>query len=208
MSRLIWSVLFAAGVGSAGAAETINLPPPHTEGGMPLMQAFQERHSSREFAPRELPLATISDLLWAAAGVNRPGTGKRTAPSARDSREIAIYVIGATGAHVYEPTAHALQPVVEGDLRAYAGVQDFVARAPLNLVYVADLSRLDASEENKRLYAAADAGVIAENVYLYCASAGLATVVRASIDRPALAAALKLAPNQQVVLAQTVGYPK
>lgn len=123
-------------------------------------------------------------------------------------REIIVYVVTAAGAHVFDPDAHALRRVVAGDVRALTGTQDFVAQAPLNLVYVADLGRMDASEENKRLYSAADAGFIAQNVYLFCASAGLATVVRGNIDRHALAAALRLSPQQQIILAQTVGYPQ
>ncbi|TCJ12332.1 SagB/ThcOx family dehydrogenase [Parasulfuritortus cantonensis] len=208
MTRLLWPVLLAAGIGSAGAADPLILPAPHLQGGMPLMEALKARHSTRAFATRALPPALLSDLLWAAAGINRADSGKRTAPSARDAREIAVYVVTARAAYLYEPAGHRLRPVVEGDLRGRTGSQDFVATAPVNLVYVADPGRLDADPASRALYAGADAGVIAENVYLFCASAGLATVVRGSVDRPALAAALRLAPGQEVVLAQTVGYPE
>jgi SagB-type dehydrogenase family enzyme len=192
----------------AGSAPLVRLPPPQTVGGKPLMQALKERHSTRDFNPRPLPAQVLSDLLWAADGVNRPDSGKRTAPSARDWREIDIYVAMADGTYVYEPEGHALRQVAARDLRALTGTQDFVAKAPTNLVYVANLDRMDgASPEQKALYAAADTGFIAQNVYLFCASAGLATVVRGSIDRDALQRALGLGPQQRIILAQTVGYP-
>ncbi|MGE5027514.1 MAG: SagB/ThcOx family dehydrogenase [Betaproteobacteria bacterium] len=192
----------------AGDPELIKLPPPQTEGGMPLTQALKTRHSSREFSPRALPMQVLSDLLWAADGINRPESGKRTAPSARDMREISVYLFTADGAYLFDPDAHALRRVSARDLRMLTGTQDFVGAAPLNLVYVADLGRMDTSEENKSFYSAADTGFIAQNVYLFCASAGLATVVRGSVDRAALATALGLPPQRQVILAQTVGYPK
>lgn len=186
----------------------VRLPPPQTEGGKPLMQALKERHSAREFSTEALPPQVLSNLLWAAAGVNRPESGKRTAPSARDWREIDVYVATVEGMYRYDAKAHALQLIVARDVRALTGVQDFVATAPLNLVYVASLDRMeDASAEQKEFYAAADAGFIAQNVYLYCASENLAVVVRGSIDRDALAKALGLAPHQRIILAQTVGYP-
>jgi SagB-type dehydrogenase family enzyme len=172
------------------------------------MQALKERHSTREFSTRALPPQLLSDLLWAASGVNRPDSGKRTAPSARDWREIDVYVVMAEGAYRYDSPTHTLKRVVSGDLRKLTGVQDFVATAPLNLVYVADRDRMsDAGAEQKVLYSAADTGFIAQNVYLFCASEGLATVVRGSVDRDALSVALGLGSHQQIILAQTVGYP-
>lgn len=193
----------------AKEGSVIKLPSPQTSGGMPLMQALKERHSAREFSNKPIPDAVLSNLLWAAAGVNRPATGQRTAPSARDWREIDIYVVTATAVSRYDPEMHSLHTVLTRDVRAVTGTQDFVATAPLNLVYVADLRRMGgASAESQNLYAAADTGFIAQNVYLYCASAGLATVVRGSVDRQALAVALELAPQQQIMLAQSVGYPR
>ena len=175
---------------------------------MTLMQALQARHSTREFASQPLPAQTLSDLLWAAGGVNRPGTGKRTAPSARDWREIDVYVVTARGVHLYLPQTHALRRVLDRDVRATTGRQDFPGTAPLNLVYVANYQRMtDADAEQKAFYAAADTGFMAQNVYLYCASAGLAVVVRGLVDREALAAALGLKRHQRVILSQTVGYP-
>jgi SagB-type dehydrogenase family enzyme len=193
-----------AGAGDAGES----LPPPRMEGGMPLMQALKARHSTREFSAEPLAAQTLSDLLWAAGGVNRPESGKRTAPSARDWREIEIYVVTARGVHVYMPETHALRRVLDRDVRASTGRQDFPGEAPLNLVYVANTRRMaDADEEQKAFYAAADTAFMAQNVYLFCASAGLGAVVRGAVDREALAVALGLGPHQRITLAQTVGYP-
>ncbi|HBU30131.1 MAG: nitroreductase [Thiobacillus sp. GWE1_62_9] len=196
------------GTGLAQDTGEIRLPPPETAGGMSLMQALQARHSTREFAGRALPPQELSNLLWAANGVNRPQSGQRTAPTAHDWREIDVYVTTADGAYRYDPPSHALIKVADGDLRPLAGVQDFVATVPVNLVYVADLERMSgAGAEDKAFYSATDAGFIAQNVYLYCASAGLAAVVRGLIDRDALGAALGLKKHQRIILAQSVGYP-
>lgn len=209
----IWhvaGVLMMSMMGSAGAQDvgTIRLPPPEKAEGMPLMQALQARHSTREFAGKPLPPQVLANLLWAASGVNRPGTGQRTAPSAHDWREIDVYAVTADGAYRYDAPTHRLLKVAAGDLRPLTGVQDFVASAPLNLVYVADLDRMSgASAADKAFYSAADTGFIAQNVYLYCASVSLAVVVRGLLDREALGAALGLGPQQRITLAQTVGYP-
>jgi SagB-type dehydrogenase family enzyme len=211
MRSLIWFFMLLIGItggAMAGGSELIRLPPPQTQGGMPLMEALKARHSTREFSSRPLPLQVLSDLLWAANGVSRPESGKRTAPSAKDMREISVYLATADGAYLFAPDTHTLQRVVTRDIRSLTGTQEFVGQAPLNLVYVADLGRMDTSEENKRFYSATDTGFIAQNVYLFCASAGLATVVRGSVEREALAAALGLAPHQQITLAQSVGYPR
>jgi len=202
-SLLLWSV--AALAGSPGA---ISLPKPDTKGGVPLMQALSQRQSAREFSPAILSPETLSNLLWAAYGVNRPD-GRRTAPSASNRQSVDIYAVTADGAYLYDAKAHRLDPVVAGDLRALTGRQAFVAEAPLNLVYVADYARFtNTSDDDKLLYSAAETGFIGQNVYLYCASEGLATVIRAMIDRPALAKALKLRPGQKIILSQTVGRPK
>jgi SagB-type dehydrogenase family enzyme len=188
--------------------QPVQLPEPRTDGGRPLMQVLKERKSVRTFSSRELSDQILSDLLWAAFGVNRPD-GKRTAPSAMNRQEIEIYVVTAKGTWLYDAKAQSLKPVAAGDLRSLAGTQEWVKDAPLNLVYVADTARMDGdNDEAKTLYSGADTGFIAQNVYLYCASEGLGTVVRASVDRPALAKALGLRPEQRIILAQTVGYPK
>jgi SagB-type dehydrogenase family enzyme len=188
--------------------ELLVLPPPQEHGGMPLLEALKQRRSRREFSRQELPLALLSGLLWAAFGINRPETSGRTAPSAHDWEEIDVYAATAQGLYVYRPREHALQKRLDADLRASTGLQEFVAEAPLDLVYVADLSRMhQASAEEKARYAGPDAGFIAQNVYLFCAAEGLATVVRGWLDRPRLARAMGLGPQQQIILAQTVGYP-
>ena len=148
-------------------------------------------------------------MLWAAFGVNRPDSGKRTAPSAMNWQEIDIYVATVDGLYLYDAKRHALKPVLAEDIRALTGGQPFVREAPVNLVYVADFSRMGkAKADDKLFYSAADTGFISQNVYLYCASEGLATVVRGSIDRPDLAKVMRLRPDQRVVLAQSVGYPQ
>ena len=186
----------------------LQLPPPHTPRNTPLIEALKLRKSSREFSEKQLSLVLLSSLLWSAFGINRPDSRKRTAPSARNWQEIEVYAVLAEGVYLYAAAAHTLQRTVAGDLRVLTGIQDFVGRAPLNLVYVANLTRMtDASAEDKTFYLAADTGFVAQNVYLVCAAEGLATVVRGLIDRKALAAAMALRTDQRIVLAQTVGYP-
>jgi SagB-type dehydrogenase family enzyme len=190
------------------ARATIKLPAPDKRGGLPLMQALARRRSSRDFQRKPLPLPVLSSLLWAAFGVNRRGGG-RTAPSALDAQEIDVYVALPEGAYRYDAKAHALRLVAASDLRRVTGYQDFVDEAPLDLVYVADHARMRLVPVSQReSYASAAAGAIAQNVYLYAASTGLATVIRAWIDRSAIADALGLTHDQHVVLSQTLGYPR
>ena len=148
-------------------------------------------------------------MLWAAFGINRPETGRRTAPSAINMQEIDIYVARADGLYLFDAKGNILTPLLAEDIRAMTGTQPFVKDAPVNLVYVANLAKMSRlSAENAAFYSAADTGFISQNVYLFCASEGLATVVRGSIDKPALAKAMKLRADQKIILAQTVGYPK
>lgn len=183
----------------------VTLPPPQTEGGLPLMQALKARRTLRSFAPDELTPQTLSNLLWAAFGVNRPD-GHRTAPSARNWQEIDIYVATSDGAWVYDAKAHSLRRVVSEDVRRFTGTQGHARVAPVTLVYVADTRRMTGADESARIeLAAADTGFIAQNTYLYCASEGLISVVFALIDRERLAQVLKLRPEQRIVLAQSVG---
>ena len=187
----------------------IQLPKPQIDGGRPLMQVLKDRRSSREFNTEKLPIQVLSNLLWAAFGINRPDSGGRTAPSAVNWQEIDIYAATADGLYLYDAKAHRLKLVLSEDIRAMTGRQPFVKEAPLNLIYVADFSRMGkASNEDKEFYSAADTGFIAQNVYLYCTSEGLATVVRALIDRPTLAKAMRLRADQKITLSQSVGYPK
>ena len=190
------------------AACVLPLPPPQTQGGMPLMQALSQRHSQREFSPCALDHQILSDLLWAAAGVNRPDYEGRTTPSAMNSQEIDVYVALPEGLYRYEFSGHLLYLISATDVRRATGYQDFVDQAPLDLIYVADHSRMTAvSAAYRESYASVAAGAMAQTVYLYCASAGLATVIRAWIDRQTLSEAMGLQADHQILLSQTVGRP-
>jgi len=187
----------------------IQLPAPQIEGGKPLMQALKLRATSRAFAPDPLPPQTLSNLLWAAWGINRLDSGKRTAPSARNWQETDVYVVMTAGAYLYDAATNVLKPVAPGDLRALTGSQEFVKDAPVTLVFVADPTRMKGAQADmQQAYAWGDAAFISQNVYLFCASEGLSTGVRAMVERPALTKALKLAPSQIIVFGQCVGYPK
>jgi len=187
--------------------ETIKLDEPERTGGMPLFEALDKRQSMRSFSSRELSGRDLSNLLWAAFGMNRDD-GRRTAPSARNWQQFDIYLIMADGWYLYEPREHVLVKKGDEDFSKYAGSQDFVATAPLNLIFVSDHDRMTgASAENKEFHSATDVGFISQNVYLYCASEGLATVVRGLLDRDRLKELMNLRPSQHVILGQTVGYP-
>ncbi len=201
-------LLISPGIIWAQQIKPIQLLAPQTQGGKPLMQALKDRKSTRAFSSKELSLQVISDMLWAAFGINRPDSGQRTAPSAMNLQEIDIYVAKTDGLYLFDAKANILTPVVAKDLRYLTGNQPFVSDAPINLIYVADLSKMnELSATDADFYAAADTGFISENVYLFCASGGLATVVRGSMDKPALAHAMQLRDNQKIILAQTIGYP-
>ena len=207
-SLVLLVALFFAALAPAQELKSIQLPEPKTQGGRPLMQVLKDRQSAREFSAEALPLPVLSNLLWAAFGINRPD-GRRTAPSARNWQEIDIYVALPDGLYLYDAKPHALKPVLPGDHRAATGTQAYVAGAAVDLVYVADLARTgNAPAEERELFTPADAGFVAENVYLFCTSEGLATVVRGLIDRPALSKRMQLRPDQKIILAQSVGYPK
>jgi nitroreductase len=198
-----------ATLATAADLKTIVLPPPWKDGGRPLAQAVWGRRSIREFADKPVPIEVLSNLLWTACGVNRPATADRTVPSWRHAIESEIFVAAADGAWSYDARAHRLTQVLADDIRAETGMQDFVDFAPLDLVYVADGGRLEgASAEEKRLWAFTDTGFIGQNVYLFCASEGLATVFRGSLDRARLAQTLQLPTAKFITCAQTVGYPK
>ena len=187
----------------------IQLPEPNKDIGKPLMQVLNDRKSTREFNEDKLSNQVLSNLLWAAFGINRPDSGKRTAPSAVNWQEVDIYVALAEGLYIYDAKNHMLMPILSEDIRAETGHQKFVKNAPVNLVYVADFSKISAKKvEDKILYSAADTGHISQNVYLFCASEGLGTVIRGLVDKEALAKIMKIGPDQRVILAQTVGYPK
>ena len=207
-------IMFASSIGfaegdtmkEAAPMAKIELPQVQTAGGKSLMQALKERRTIRSFSEKELPLQVLSELLWATFGINRPDSGKRTAPSAYNMQEIDIYVAMENGLYLYDPTQHILILVLNMDIRKETGKQDFVAEAPVNLVFVADYSRMDKVENMKAFYSAVDTGYISQNVYLYCASKDLATVARGWVDKKALAKVMNLRPDQSIILTQTVGY--
>jgi len=194
----------------AAELETMQLPPPQTEGGKPLMQALKARRSSREFADRPLSPQVLSNLLWAAWGINRPGEGLHTAPNSRGAMDIDLYLAMADGVWTYDPKTHSLAHRMSEDLRGETTTgQDFVKTAPLNIVFVSDAARMGKpSDADRTLNGIADSAVIAQNVYLFCASEGLAVVLRASVPGAQLAKRLGLAATQAIYLAQSVGYPK
>ncbi len=215
---LIWVLVGCGGTQKIlitdGSLAAIRLPAPQTTGGKPLMEALRDRNSSRDFSPVPLPEQVLSNLLWAAFGINRPESGKRTAPSALNWQETDIYAFTSQGAYWYDAKENALLPVAAGDHRGATGsiLQPFVKKAPLNLVYVVDASRSGMvgkmiNTADRDMFSDTAVGFISQNVYLYCASEGLATVVRGMVDREALTALLKLKPEQRIILAQSVGYP-
>jgi nitroreductase len=189
-------------------AQSLDLPAPQKTGGLPLMDALAKRSTARAFDAKELSNQQLSSLLWAAFGINRPD-GKRTAPSARNFQETDIYVLLKSGAYVYAARSNKLDLVVAEDIRALGGTQAFAKDAPVTMVFVADLSKIGSgTNDDRKITANIDVGYISQNVYLFCASEGLVTGARGSVDRAVLGPKLKLRPDQMIVLAQSVGYPK
>ena len=192
---------------SALYAQNIKLPTPNKSGGKPLMTVLNERKSSRDFSEKSLPNQQLSNLLWAAWGYNR--ADKRTAPSSQNKQEMDIYVALASGCYLYDARKNELVLVVKQDLREKTGKQDFVKNAPVNIIFVADKRKMAQQDEQSMLQTAyINTGFISQNIYLYCASEGLATVIRAWVDKAALALAMKLYDQQEIIVCQTVGYPK
>jgi SagB-type dehydrogenase family enzyme len=189
-------------------ADTIKLLPPDTTGGKPLMQALKERKTNRSIKEGTLTDQQLSNLLWAAFGVNR-ADGKRTAPSAMNDQECEIYVALKKGLYLYNAPKHMLIPLLSEDVRAKMGKQEFTASAAVMLVYVADFDKMgDSSDDDIKFYSTIDVGYISQNVYLYCASENLATVALGWIDKDSMATILKLKPGQKIVLSQCVGFPQ
>lgn len=199
MKKLILLILISYAMGLS--AQNITLPTPEKTGGKPLMQALSERQSNRNFQEKELPLQTLSNLLWAANGFNRDE--KRTAPTSQNRQELELYVTLKSGLYAYDAKNNLLVMIKKGDYRKNSGKQDFVAIAPLNIIFVADLQK--ASSENA---AHTDCGFISQNIYLFCSSEGLGTVVRGWFDKDELAKLLELPEHRKVLLTQTVGYLK
>lgn len=206
---IVMVLIFLSGQnGSFSAGKEIQLLKPDRTGGIPVMAAINKRESSRSFAAKNISDQVLSNLLWAACGINRSDSGKRTAPSAMNKQEIDIFAAMDNGLYKYNAVRHSLELVSSKDIRSLTGLQNFVKDAPLTMIYVADMSKVAGeTQDDKLIYAGADTGFIGENVYLYCASEGLAVVIRAYIDKGALGKAMNLKENQMIILAQTVGYP-
>ncbi|MDA3864458.1 MAG: SagB/ThcOx family dehydrogenase [Deltaproteobacteria bacterium] len=186
---------------------TISLPDPRKDRGIPLMKALNNRKTSRKFSLQQLPLQIISDLLWAASGINRP-EGKMTAPTAANSQEIEIYLAHEKGLFYYQRKDHSLKPVLEKDVRVETGKQKFTDTAPLVLIYVGNYQKMDRPREKTEFYFATDTGFVSQNVYLFCASENLATVVIGWLDKEKLLEAMELdSKKYKVVLTQPVGFP-
>lgn len=193
---------------SHATGKKIPLPSPDMNHSQTLMAALKHRKTSRSFSNKPIPEQLLSDLLWAAFGINRPESGKRTAPSAMNQQEIDIYVATENGVYRYDAKPHQLIQLMQTDIRAECGYQKFVAQAPVSLIFIADYARMGKmNNEEKILYSSADTGFISQNVYLFCAVNELATVVRGYVDKTTLATKLSLRKDQKIVLAQTVGYP-
>jgi nitroreductase len=202
-------IFLPAGWIHAQEFEVVKLPAAQMTGGRPLMDCLKARQSLREFGPDKISPQTLSNLLWAADGINRPDSGKRTAPSAVNWQDIDIHVATADGLFLYLPKDHALKKILGEDIRAAMGTQDFVKEVPVNLIYVSDYGKLPGgTDEDRRFYSGTHTGFISQNVYLLCASEGLATVVRGLIDREAMAKVMQLRPEQHITFAQSVGYPR
>lgn len=194
--------------GNAQNIEQIKLPTPQKTGGKPLMEALNERKSQRQFSEKDLSSQMLSNLLWAANGINRIKSSKCTAPSAMNCQEIDTYVSMKQGLFLYSKKENILKLILKKDIRKFTGKQGFVNDAPINLIYVADFERIgNSSIESKKFYSATDTGFISQNVYLFCASEGLATVVRGWVNREKLRKIMELEKNQKIILSQTVGYP-
>jgi SagB-type dehydrogenase family enzyme len=211
--RILGLILVCMAIVTAGLAaqdtDVVKLPAPQMTGGKPLLDCLKARQSGRDFSTEKLPAQVLSNLLWAADGINRPDSGKRTAPSAVNWQDTDIYAALADGLFLYLPKEHALKKILTEDVRGAMGKQEFVKDVPLNLVYVSDYSKMArGTDEDKRFYSGAHTGFISQNVYLFCASEGLVTVVRGLIDHEEMAKVMKLRPEQHITLAQSVGYPK
>lgn len=208
-SLVVFFCLTVSGI----SAQDIVLPAPAKQGGKPLMQTLNERQTIRAFTGDNLSLQQLSDLLWAAWGINRPEEKKRTAPSARNFQEIDVYVAMESGLYLYDAENHRIKQIHNRDIRRFTGTQDFVGKAPVELVYVADMGKAGKKEGDKITdadlwWSYANCGFIAQNVYLYCASANLGCVVRGLVPKEKLAPEMGLRSNQVIILSHTIGVPQ
>jgi SagB-type dehydrogenase family enzyme len=212
MNKIIVYLSFAMALNTLYAqdAKTIILNPPDFTRGLPVMTALSLRASATEFDTTSLSLQDISDILWAANGINRPESGKRTAPSARNAQDIDVYAVMKTGVYLYNHNEHCLDFITGGDHRVLvAGRQENFAVAPLFCVMVSDFSRFsNGNDSSKMIIAAYDAGIVSQNISIFCASVGLDTRPRASMDQENLREILKLKDSQHLMLNNPVAYKK
>jgi nitroreductase len=202
-------LLEASGVQADAATPAPTTPTTVMPARMSVWEALQNRKSALTFQPQPVPQDVLLNLLWAAFGINRPDSGKRTAPSAMNCQEIDIYVLLADGAYVYDEKTNQLAAVLAQDLRTQSAAQKNLQVAPVHLLYVADYAKLSRGPQGQReVWSAAHSGFIGQNVYLYCAAEGLGARFHTSLDRTALQASLKLRDDQAIVFAQVVGYAK
>jgi len=216
VSRLILGLILALTLGlipRAEAQETIKLMQPDlSQPGKNVLQAMKDRHSERTYGVGDLSLKQLSEVLWAAGGVNRTledGKIGRTAPSSHNDQAIDIYAFTKTAVYKYDPVAHELVLFLTGDHRETSGVQSYVSNAPLNLVYVADISKVSGDTNDYKIrLVSMDVGHMSENVYLYAAAYGLNAICRSNIDPSELRTLLKLGDHFEPLLGQTVGLPQ
>lgn len=210
MKKFLFALIMATQVFTAKAGDTITLPKPDMNLNMTLMTALQNRHSSREFADKEISDSTLATVLWAACGINRPEEGKITAPSAINKQDILVYVVRKDGTYLYQPQQNALLKITDQDLRkVVAGPQEFAATAPVSLVFVSDHSRFPAEipDAPKAVMGAIDVGYVSQNVALVCTALGLNNVPRMTMDAASLKKALNLTDQQDLLLNHQIGYP-
>lgn len=205
-------LLLVGMISGAGAQEleVIKLNQPDKKRGLSVMQALEKRQSTRQYADKQLDMQDLSDLLWAANGINRPESGKRTAPSALNAQDVDVYVCFPEGAYLYDAKSNVLQPIAKGDFRLMvADSQEFAKEAPVCLVLVSDLNRFKReNKESMLLMGAVDVGIVSQNISLFCAATGLATVPRGYMNKDELKMALKLKESQHLLINHPVGYTK
>lgn len=204
-------VAFLMAATSCKAQDNVQLPDPLMDNQVTLIQALQNRHSTREYTDKAIPDNVLSTVLWAACGINRPGEGKITAPSAINVQDILVYVVRQDGTYLYQPKDNSLQKVSSKDLRtAVAGRQSFAASAPVSLLLVSNHNKFpqQSSYDAKVRMGVVDAGYVSENICLACSALGLNTVPRMTMDTEALKKELGLDDNYDLVLNSQIGYPK
>ncbi|MDL2208682.1 SagB/ThcOx family dehydrogenase [Parabacteroides sp. OttesenSCG-928-O15] len=208
---LMASAILLAATVSAQSLKPIKLVTPSKDRGTSIMQSLANRQSVREFSEKKLSEQDLSDVIWAACGINRPAEGKRTSPTAMNKQDVDLYVFLAEGVYLYDAKNHSLTPVAAGDHRPLiSDRQPTINKAPAILLMVSDLARFDVNvgDDVKREFGALDVGIVSQNISLFCAGCGLVTVPRAFMDKEKLKTLLKLSDTQVLMLNNPVGYPK